>query len=204
MSSQRLFAAGPIAGLATAGLFLTMNGLLADSGEVLLDERPPLRIVEYVQDETPPLDPQKKWEVIEPEEVKLPPVEDIPETSCDCEDVPTVGPIAPEPPTLSESGPTFGGLADGAQLPLVRVQPQYPRRAMERGIEGYVVVSLTVAPDGTVPFDSILIADEEPVGVFDKAAKKAASKFKYKPKVVDGVAQAVSGVQYRFTFEFKQ
>lgn len=204
MGTQRLFAAGPLAGLATAGLFLTMNGLLADTGEVQLDERPPLRVVDYVQEETPPLVPQQKWEVIEPEEVKLPPVEDIPETSCDCEDVPTIGPIAPEPPTIRESGPTFGTLADGAQLPLVRVQPQYPRRAIERGIEGYVVVSLLLEADGTVPYDSIIVIEAEPAGVFDAAAKKAASKFKYKPKVVDGVAVAVAGVQYRFTFELDQ
>lgn len=204
MSSQRLFAAGPIAGLATAGLFLTMNGLLADSGEVLLDERPPIQIVDFVQEPTPPLVPEDDWTVEEPEPAKKAPIEEIPETVFEGGDGPYVGPIKPKRPTPPDTGPNFNTLADGAQLPIVRVQPQYPRRAMERGIEGYVVVSLTVAPDGTVPFDSILIADEEPVGVFDKAAKKAASKFKYKPKVVGGVAQAVSGVQYRFTFEFKQ
>lgn len=204
MSSQRLFAAGPLAGLATAGLFLTMNGLLADGGEVQLDERPPLRIIPFVQEETPPLVPTPKWDVPKPDPVDLPPVDVIPDPPCDCEGGPYVGPIKPTGPKPVDPGPTFNSLADGAQMPLVRVQPKYPQRAAVKGIEGYVVVSLTVAADGSVPYETILIADEEPAGVFGTAAKKAASKFKYKPKVVDGQAMSVSDVRYRFTFELEK
>ena len=204
MGTQRLFAAGPLAGLATAGLFLTMNGLLADTGEVQLDERPRKPVVDYVQDPETPLVPETDWEVEEPEPAKSAPIDDIPNTDFDGGDGPYIGPIKPDRPTGPDTGLSFDVLSDGAQMPLVRVQPQYPRRAIDRGIEGYVVVSLLLEADGTVPYDSITVIEAEPAGVFDAAAKKAASKFKYKPKVVDGVAVAVAGVQYRFTFELDQ
>ena len=94
----------------------------------------------------------------------------------------------------------FGADEDGDYMPLVRVTAQYPNRAAERGIEGYVVVQLTVAADGSVPADSIVIINAEPKGYFEREAIKAARKFKYKPKVVNGIAQPVSGVQYHFSF----
>ena len=43
------------------------------------------------------------------------------------------------------------GLApsDGEYLPIVKVQPIYPRRAQSRGIEGHVIVEFTVTKAGT-------------------------------------------------------
>ena len=37
--------------------------------------------------------------------------------------------------------------------------------------------------------------------VFERAALDAAKRFRYKPRVVDGVPQPVSGVRYLFRFE---
>jgi protein TonB len=37
--------------------------------------------------------------------------------------------------------------------------------------------------------------------VFDSAATKAAAKFKYKPKVIDGDPVATGGVQNKISFE---
>ena len=95
---------------------------------------------------------------------------------------------------------SLADVPDGDYLPLVRVQPQYPRRAQQRGIEGSITVSLTVNADGTVSADTIQVIDEDPKGYFVKAAKKAAAKFKYKPKMVNGVGQKVEGVIYKFSF----
>ena len=46
--------------------------------------------------------------------------------------------------------------------------------------------------------------DCQPAGVFEKASVKAATKFKYKPRVVDGEAIEVAGVQNKFTYELEQ
>ncbi len=96
-----------------------------------------------------------------------------------------------------------GGLSlesgDGEYLPIVKVQPIYPRRAQQRGIEGYVIVEFTVNKLGAVtnPF----VVEAEPENIFDQAALQAALKFKYKPRVVNGEAVEVAGVQNRITFK---
>lgn len=96
-----------------------------------------------------------------------------------------------------------GGLAlesgDGEYLPIVKVAPVYPRRALQRGIEGYVIVEFTVSKQGSVkdPF----VVEANPEGIFERAAMDAALKFKYKPRVVNGEPAEVSGVQNRIVFE---
>jgi protein TonB len=96
-----------------------------------------------------------------------------------------------------------GGLAlgsgDGEYLPIVKVTPVYPRRALQRGIQGYVIVEFTVNKTGAVV--DIFVVEANPEGIFDDAAMDAAKKFKYKPRVVNGEPAAVSGVQNRITFK---
>lgn len=88
---------------------------------------------------------------------------------------------------------------DGEYLPIVKVAPVYPRRALQRGIEGYVIVEFTVDKTGAVK--KPIVIEAQPEGIFDRAAMDAALKFKYKPRVVNGTAAEVSGVQNRITFE---
>lgn len=88
--------------------------------------------------------------------------------------------------------------ADGEYLPIVKVAPLYPRRANTRGIEGYCTVEYTVTTSGSVS-DPVAI-DCQPKGYFERASVKAALKFKYKPRVIDGEAIQVPGVQNRFTY----
>lgn len=102
---------------------------------------------------------------------------------------------------LSSSG--FGlAPSDGEYLPIVKVTPIYPRRALSRGIEGYVIVEFTVTKQGTTKDHRIV--ESKPPGVFDTAALQAASKFKYKPRVVDGEPIEVPGVQNKITFEIEE
>lgn len=102
----------------------------------------------------------------------------------------------------ADSGLT-GGLnldsGDGDYLPIVKVAAVYPRRAQSRGIEGFVVVEFTVSKTGAVT--NPIVVHAEPEGVFDQAALDAVIKFKYKPRVVDGEAMAVAGVQNKISFE---
>ena len=96
-----------------------------------------------------------------------------------------------------------GGLAlessDGEYLPIVKVAPVYPRRALSRGIEGYVIVEFIVTKQGTVRDPKVITA--EPQSIFDRAALDAALKFKYKPRVVNGEAVEVAGVQNKISFQ---
>ncbi|NVJ97941.1 MAG: TonB family protein [Alphaproteobacteria bacterium] len=87
-----------------------------------------------------------------------------------------------------------------AYLPVKREQPVYPRKAVEEKIEGYVLVELTVLPDGRVDKESIIVLEANPSGYFEKTAVETAATFIYRPKKIDGIPQKVSGVKYRFSF----
>jgi len=100
---------------------------------------------------------------------------------------------------MSLSGGLSLGSGDGDYLPIVKVAPIYPRRAQSRGIEGYAIVEFTVTTNGSV--QNPVVVESNPEGVFDRAAMDAALKFKYKPRVVDGVAMAVSGVRNKISFQ---
>ena len=101
-------------------------------------------------------------------------------------------------------------LYDGEYIPLFKVQPIYPRRAQERGIEGKAIVSFTITELGTVENVKNLEGycgdpqrpEEEmrPCTIFNSASATAASQFKYRPKIVDGKATIVEGVTHMFTF----
>ena len=93
------------------------------------------------------------------------------------------------------------GYADGEYLPLVNVRAAYPSRAAARGIEGYVLLRFTVTGTGAVR-DPVVV-ESAPPGIFDRVAKEAALKFKYKPRVVNGSPIDVSGVVTRFTFSLQ-
>jgi len=96
-----------------------------------------------------------------------------------------------------------GGLAlesgDGEYLPIVKVAPVYPRRALSRGIEGYVIVEFVVGKQGSVRDPKVI--ESNPQGIFERAAMDAVLKFKYKPRMVNGEPAEVAGVQNRITFE---
>jgi protein TonB len=88
-------------------------------------------------------------------------------------------------------------IAEGDYLPIVRVAPVYPTRALTRELEGFVDMSFTVTATGTVK-DPIVLQSTS--SLFERAAIKAVLKFKYKPRVVDGVPVEVVGVKTRITF----
>lgn len=85
-----------------------------------------------------------------------------------------------------------GGNSSGI-VALSRPPPKYPLRAMNRHIEGWVKVEFTVTTVGTV-IDAVIVASS-PAEIFDDAALKAISKWKFKQKIVDGTAVTQRGVQ---------
>jgi len=106
------------------------------------------------------------------------------------------------------------GISDGEYLPIVKVQPVYPRRALSRGMSGWVIVEFTVTEQGTVRNPVVVEncawikgprsegdCEDNPNSIFDSSAIRAAEKFKYKPKVIDGQPVETAGVQNKITFE---
>jgi protein TonB len=95
------------------------------------------------------------------------------------------------------TGSGFGSEA----IPLVRVNPLYPPRAQSRGVEGWVLLQFTITPQGTTK--DIEVLDADPKGYFERAAKDAVRKYKYKPRIENGVAVDWPGVQLVISFEIE-
>lgn len=91
--------------------------------------------------------------------------------------------------------------SDRDVVPLVRINPDYPQRALSRGIEGWVQVQFTISETGAV-IDPIVV-DASPKGMFDDAALKAIARWRYNPKIENGVGVQRVGLQtiIRFTLE---
>jgi protein TonB len=112
-------------------------------------------------------------------------------------------PVAAFHPELSlAGGPSLGGMStDSDVVPLVRVAPSYPPRAQARGIEGWVHLEFTITPQGTV--DDIVVLDSDPKGYFERAARTAVQRYKYKPRIENGVAVVRPGVQVVISFDLE-
>lgn len=181
----------------TGALFYLMTSLI-ESGYVRLDETPATRFVEFVR---VPDNPPEVATTAPPQQPPPPEIEPTrPNISLETGDGFT-GKVATvlEPPLVEV---TIGGLSDGAHLPLVKVQPNYPRNALARGIEGYVIVEFDLATDGSVRNPRVI--ESYPSSIFDHAALKAVMKFRYKPMVENGHPVTVPGVQNRFVFELSK
>ena len=100
--------------------------------------------------------------------------------------------------SIDKGGIGFG-VGEGDYLPIVKVAPIFPRRALMSGTFGQCLVRYTVTPLGTVK-DVEVMEDECTDPVFHKPSVEAALRFKYKPRVIDGVAVEVQGVMNMFHY----
>ncbi len=90
------------------------------------------------------------------------------------------------------------GAISTSVIPLVRIPPQYPMRAANRRIQGWVKVEFTITTKGKVK-DAVVI-DAKPNSIFNRAALKAIKRWIFKPLIIAGEAQEQRAVQ---TLEFK-
>jgi protein TonB len=91
------------------------------------------------------------------------------------------------------------GGSDRDVVPLVRIEPQYPMGAKQRGVEGWVELMFRITAAGTVA--DIVVTASNPGTVFNRAAVQAVSRWKYNPKVENGVAVDRAGVRQRIKFQ---
>lgn len=191
----RLFLAVIAGSGATLAILFAMNALIEFGPAVTVDvrERDQLEFIRVVRE--PELPPE------EPPPTRPPAPPPVPETILPGSES-TGGPIlvahAAEKPD-AEFGDTLAiAVNDGPLVAVLRVQPTYPNRAITQGIEGYVVVEFTVTPEGTTAGHRVV---ESSHGMFEPAAIRAAERFRFRPRVIDGVAVATHGIRNRFRFE---
>ena len=197
MNVVRIVVAAALGAVITLSLLFLMQLLIAMNATEP-EEVEDTKIADIVMPDT---EIETQYEAVKPDKPEEPEEQppEVPELEFETPDAtPSLAMAAPSMGTdLNVKGVGFGG-GDGEYLPIVKVQPVYPRRALQRGIEGYVIVEFTVTANGSVrdPF----VVEAQPQNIFDRAAMKAALKFKYKPRVIDGVAVEVPGVRNKITF----
>lgn len=103
---------------------------------------------------------------------------------------------------VSTSGFSLG-VGEGDFLPLAKVSPIYPQRALRRGVEGYCTVQYTVSATGATK-DIVVVEDQCTSKLFHNTSVEAAKKFKYRPRVRDGKALEVPGVRNKFTYQLER
>jgi len=206
---MRIIIASILSFFATSGLFILMQFLIITDQEapkepgefkwVNIYRVPDEPVVDIIKEE-----PQKPPQ---PETEPRPPIILKPGTQ-----ILTIGTDTIVSPTRPSVDSSVFGRGDGSYLPVVKVQPSYPRRALSRGMSGWVVVEFTVTTNGTVRDAYVVtncaqtastdgsLCSESPNRVFDKSALSAVTRFKYMPRVVDGENVATLGVQNRIVF----
>jgi len=107
--------------------------------------------------------------------------------------------LAPEEPKLDTSAKDVLPMSNGIMIPLIRTTPNYPSRALQRGLEGFVELSFTVDKLGNV-IDPVVI-NAIPEGVFDRAALQSISRWKYSPAVNNGQPVETYDVRHRIVFQ---
>lgn len=189
-----------LAGVITFGLFYFMQTLIATGDRVEQN----LNIVRVVDATMPEIELEVIEEIDKPdpiEELNEPPPEQE-QRQVDLDSGPSLAISRAEVNIDADLnlGNASIAITDGEMLPLVNVTPQYPTRAASRGIQGWCQVSFTVDGDGNVVEDTITVVDAEPAGIFDRTSVRAAARFKFQPRVQDGVGVPVANVQYVFRY----
>ncbi|WJG08346.1 energy transducer TonB [Aliiglaciecola sp. LCG003] len=187
------------------GLFVIMAKLVANTNAPQADvaDTPVIDIVMNDPDETtqtrqrvpppPPPPPQQP--------PKIQPVEP------DVEDANAEG-VSFNMPAVDVGGASIdiGGVGnmqrDGDATPIVRIEPKYPVQAARDGKEGWVILSFTINEVGGV--DDVEVIDADPKRIFDREAKRALKKWKYKPKIVDGKPEKQFNMKVQLDFKLDQ
>lgn len=189
-----------LGGVVTFGLLMLMRAVIANP-DAAVDSGVKGHVVELIHvQEDQVVQVERKLPEPPPPPDEPPP--DLPPPSADTDAFigEPVGHVDLNPQV--EIGDGGGFSQDGEYLPIMKVNPIYPRRALARGLEGHVLLEFVVTETGNVR-DPVVI-EAQPPGIFDRAAIAAALKFKYKPKMVDGKPVAVAGVQNVIKFQLEE
>jgi len=182
-------------------LFWVMQALIGVTGQ--LREGGANLTVDFVRlrrDNAPDLKKREPPKREKPEQAPPPPELNMAKAMNPSDAVGEIVPIVDTSMELEKASTLGSGAgSDRDIVPLVRVDPEYPPRAKQQGVEGYVDLEFTITPVGTVKDPKVIGAS--PALVFDRAAIQAVRKWRYNPKTENGVAVARSGVQVRLRFQ---
>ncbi|MCQ6259400.1 energy transducer TonB [Pseudomonas sp. Q11] len=84
--------------------------------------------------------------------------------------------------------------------PLSKEAPDYPQRALDKGLQGDCTVEYSVKPDGRIDNPKVLDGCHP---MFIRPSLTAARTFRYQPRIVDGQAVTVPAVRNTFHYRIE-
>ncbi|AWK83909.1 TPA: energy transducer TonB [Photobacterium damselae] len=216
----RVLMAFPLAILLAGGLFTFMAWMVDNGSRQEPESTPPLSFnMVMVEQES---EVQRRQRVVPPKpEAPKPPPQIMPSqskpTSVSTLPVASISALGLDTSIsgIAVSAPKFGKIEGAANLgaginvgsnqqamPLYRVEPSYPARALKQGAEGYVVLQFTIDTQGR-PSD-ISVVEAKPRRLFERDAMRALRKWKYQAKVIDGQAVEQPGQTVKLEFKINQ
>ena len=199
MSALRFVIAFAMASVVTFALFYLMQSMIIVEGELNDDDK--VKVIDFVRVKR--TEEVKKKDREPPKKSQIDDEPPPPDFSMDQTSNLDAGGIGIAAAVDTSMGLDTGGgfsmaSADGDAVPMVRVPPQYPERAAQRGIEGRVLIEFTISKSGSVKDPKVIAY--EPSKIFNRAALKAVSQWKYNPKIEDGKAVEQKGIRISIPF----
>lgn len=195
MNILRLMIAALVAAAVTIGLFLVMYKLVS-SGEGERTQRDIIASIRFgpveIPDEITVRDRRKPPDPPTPEELPSLPKMPVSRMRVPEQNLPRMDFPELDVPLVAGEGLFIGNIRhavpaeEGDIIPIVVIRPMYPREAAMSGIEGWVKVEFTITESGTV--DDPRVIESDPPRIFNREAIRAILKWKFKPRVVEGVA----------------
>ena len=195
MNSLRTLIAALAAVGVTFGLFLLMYALISSGG----DQRADLEAIAGIRfgpveipDEIMTRSRRKPVKPPPPKEPPPPPRMQISKMDQQVQNMPQMDIPDLDVPLIGGSGMFIGNFqqvdqgAEGDIIPVVVIRPMYPREAAISGTQGWVKIEFTITEVGTVKDPRVI--DAKPPRIFNREAIRAILKWKFKPRVVDGIA----------------
>ncbi|MCX2842305.1 energy transducer TonB [Microbulbifer thermotolerans] len=81
----------------------------------------------------------------------------------------------------------------------ISAAPQYPKEALDKCIEGWVLLKYTITKEGRVK--GAKVVDASPRGYFEESALSAINLFQFEPKLVGGLPVEVVGETKKMHFQ---
>ncbi len=87
---------------------------------------------------------------------------------------------------------------DTAPLVIETAEIQYPARAMDKGLDGWVIVEIDIDENG-MPYNAKIVRSEASP-LLRRPALKALKKYRFIPATLNGNAVGVEGKRYKITY----
>jgi protein TonB len=91
---------------------------------------------------------------------------------------------------------------DRAPIPLVRIAPDYPARALAQGLEGSCTVDYIILADGSVDPDAIVADCTHEL--FIEPAQRAVARWTFSPAIAEGAAVARTNFRSMLNFSLAE